>query len=95
MANLLLRDTSHGDASRLRTSCYRGQIQKWFAFRFEGRDSEIDIRRPGGGQHKPEFDEWRWEEMRRLPELIIPFKRAVYDQVVAAFRHLDPAASDH
>ena len=74
---------------------YRGQIQKWFAFRFEGDDSEIDIRRPGGGQHKPEFDEWRWEEMRRLTELIIPFKRAVYDRVVAAFRHLDPAASNH
>ncbi len=73
---------------------YRGQIQKWFAFRFEGEDSEIDIRKPGGGHHRPEFDEWRWEEMRRLPELIIPFKRAVYDRVVAAFRHLDPAAAD-
>jgi putative (di)nucleoside polyphosphate hydrolase len=71
---------------------YRGQIQKWFAFRFEGNDSEIDIRQPGGGHHKPEFDEWRWEEMRRLPELIVPFKRPVYENVVAAFRHLDPAS---
>lgn len=67
---------------------YRGQIQKWFAFRFEGDESEINIHQPGGGGHKPEFDEWRWEEMHRLPELIIPFKRPVYENVVAAFGHL-------
>jgi putative (di)nucleoside polyphosphate hydrolase len=73
---------------------YRGQTQKWFAFRFEGEDSEIDIRQPAAGQHKPEFDEWRWEEMSRLPELIIPFKRPVYEKVVAAFRHLAPACRD-
>ena len=33
--------------------------------------SEINIQQPGGGRHSPEFDEWRWEEMHRLPELII------------------------
>jgi putative (di)nucleoside polyphosphate hydrolase len=67
---------------------YRGQTQKWFAFRFTGRDEEIDIRHPGGGRHRPEFDEWRWEEMSRLTDLIIPFKRPVYEKVVAAFAHL-------
>lgn len=67
---------------------YRGQTQKWFAFRFDGHEGEIDTRHPGGGHHKPEFDEWRWEDMRRLPELIIPFKRQVYEQVVEAFAHL-------
>ena len=67
---------------------YRGQTQKWFAFRFTGRDDEIDIRRPGGGRHRPEFDSWRWEAMNRLTELIIPFKRPVYEKVVAAFAHL-------
>jgi len=67
---------------------YRGQTQKWFAFRFEGEEAEIDIARPAGGRHRPEFDEWRWERMERLPELIIPFKRAVYENVVGAFRHL-------
>jgi putative (di)nucleoside polyphosphate hydrolase len=72
---------------------YRGQIQKWFAFRFEGSESEIDIHRPGGGHHRPEFDEWRWVEMHRLPELIIPFKRPVYESVVAAFGHLAGAAA--
>ncbi len=67
---------------------YRGQTQKWFAFRFMGSDAEIDIRKPGGGRHRPEFDAWRWEDMDRLTELIIPFKRPVYEKVVAAFSHL-------
>ena len=67
---------------------YRGQKQKWFAFRFEGKDSEIEIVHPGGGKHKPEFSAWRWERLERLPELIVPFKRKVYEQVVAAFRDL-------
>ena len=67
---------------------YRGQKQKWFAFRFTGEEGEIDIEHPGGGAHKPEFADWRWEEPRRLPDLIIPFKRPVYEDVVAAFAHL-------
>ncbi len=62
---------------------YRGQRQKWFALRFLGRDSEIDIDAPHG--HKPEFDAWRWERMERLPDLIIPFKRQVYENVVRDF----------
>ncbi|HMN73397.1 MAG TPA: RNA pyrophosphohydrolase [Rhodoblastus sp.] len=66
---------------------YRGQTQKWFALRFTGDDSEIDIHDPGPG-HKPEFDAWRWEDVSRLPELIIPFKRQVYEQVVAALAPL-------
>ena len=66
---------------------YRGQKQKWFAMRFEGDDGEIDVLNPGGG-HKPEFSAWRWERLERLPELIVAFKRPVYEQVVAAFTHL-------
>ncbi|MFN3688468.1 RNA pyrophosphohydrolase [Salinarimonas sp.] len=62
---------------------WRGQIQKWFAFRFEGEESEIDIASPGG--HEPEFEAWRWERLERVPELIIPFKRGVYERVVADF----------
>ena len=64
---------------------YRGQKQKWFALRFSGDDGEINVTKPGGGKHKPEFLEWRWEKMERLPELIIPFKRDVYVQVVKEF----------
>ena len=62
---------------------YCGQKQKWFALRFTGKDSEIDVKRPGGGKHKPEFEDWRWEKIERLPGLIVPFKRAAYEEVVA------------
>ncbi len=66
---------------------YRGQTQRWFAFRFEGDESEIAINPPPGG-HQAEFDAWEWKPMQDLPGLIVPFKRAVYDQVVAEFSHL-------
>lgn len=64
---------------------YRGQAQKWFALRLEGSEEEIDVERPWGG-HKPEFSAWRWERLERLPDLIIPFKRPVYEQVADLFR---------
>jgi putative (di)nucleoside polyphosphate hydrolase len=63
---------------------YRGQTQKWFALRFTGDASEIDIAHPAGG-HKPEFVEWRWEKLDQLPALVVPFKRKVYERVVAEF----------
>ena len=72
---------------------YRGQTQKWFALRFTGDESEIDIAHPAGG-HKPEFVEWRWEELHRLPDLVVPFKRGVYERVVAEFEHLAGRAKD-
>ncbi len=64
---------------------YRGQKQKWYALRFTGDDSEIDIVQPGGGAHKPEFIDWRWVEMKSLPDLVVPFKRQTYEQVVQEF----------
>ncbi len=67
---------------------YRGQTQKWFALRFEGDEREIDVLRPDGGRHKPEFSAWRWERIERLPQLIIPFKRPVYEKVVEIFAPL-------
>jgi putative (di)nucleoside polyphosphate hydrolase len=67
---------------------YRGQTQKWFLFRFEGEDSEIDIHRPAGGAHSPEFADWRWERFEALPDLVVPFKREIYIQVVAWFAPL-------
>jgi len=63
---------------------YRGQTQKWFALRFTGDDREIDIAYPAGG-HEPEFVEWRWEKLPNLPDLVVPFKRNVYERVVAEF----------
>jgi putative (di)nucleoside polyphosphate hydrolase len=67
---------------------YRGQRQKWFAFGLTGSEAVIDVDAPGGGRHKPEFEAWRWERLAALPDLIIPFKRPVYEGVVAAFSGL-------
>lgn len=64
---------------------YRGQRQRWFAFRFTGRDSDIDVTNPGDG-HPAEFDTWRWEKLETLPDLIVPFKRDAYLKIVEAFR---------
>lgn len=64
---------------------YQGQRQKWFALRFTGDESEINVLSPAGGV-KPEFETWRWARMETLPDLIIPFKRGVYEKVVEIFR---------
>jgi putative (di)nucleoside polyphosphate hydrolase len=62
---------------------YRGQAQKWFAVRYLGRDADIRL-----DAHEREFDEWRWVPIADLPDLIVPFKRTLYEQVVAEFAHL-------
>jgi putative (di)nucleoside polyphosphate hydrolase len=64
---------------------YRGQTQKWFAFRFTGDEAEINVHAPGGGVHRPEFGDWRWDRLENLPGMIVPFKRGVYEKVVTAF----------
>ena len=71
-------------ASQAWKGMYRGQKQKWYALRFTGKESEIDVANPAGG-HDPEFIEWRWEPVQNLPGLIIPFKRKVYERVVKEF----------
>jgi putative (di)nucleoside polyphosphate hydrolase len=63
---------------------FRGQTQKWFALRFTGADSEIDVAHPDGA-HEPEFAAWRWEPLHNIPDLVVPFKRKVYEQVVKEF----------
>ena len=62
---------------------YRGQKQKWFLLRFIGRDSDIDI-----DTDDPEFLEWKWAALESLPNLIVPFKRKLYQDVVAEFAPL-------
>lgn len=62
---------------------FRGQRQKWVAARLNGGDDAIDVATP-----EPEFDAWRWVSLDRLIDLIVPFKRDTYRQVVAAFAHL-------
>ena len=63
---------------------YRGQKQKWYALRFTGDDSEIDVANPAGG-HEPEFIAWRWVGLSELPDLVVPFKRQTYERVVKEF----------
>lgn len=61
---------------------WKGQKQKWFALRFEGDEAEIDLQ-----AHPPiEFDAWRWGRLDEACDLIVPFKRPAYEQVVAAFQ---------
>ncbi len=60
---------------------YRGQKQRWFLFRYLGRDDQIDI-----ATEHPEFSEWRWITADALIAGIVPFKRDVYERVVAEFR---------
>jgi putative (di)nucleoside polyphosphate hydrolase len=64
---------------------YRGQRQKWFALRFTGDESEINLSPPG---HTAEFDAWKWVPVAELVPGIVPFKRDVYAQVATAFSHL-------
>jgi len=71
---------------------WRGQAQKWFAFRLIGSETEINILTPAGG-HKAEFDAWRWVRLEETPDLIIPFKRDVYLQVARHFAPFAGAAS--
>lgn len=59
---------------------YRGQRQKWYLARFKGRDSDINLQTA-----HPEFNQWRWLRFRQLPELIVPFKRPIYEMIVAEF----------
>ena len=59
---------------------YRGQEQKWFLFRFHGADDDINI-----ATEHPEFSEWKWMPKEELVANIVPFKRAVYEQVLAEF----------
>ncbi|MES2906601.1 MAG: RNA pyrophosphohydrolase [Pseudomonadota bacterium] len=68
---------------------YRGQTQKWFIFRFTGKDKEIDVETPGGGKHKPEFIAWEWVEASILPDVIVPFKRKIYQELVALLNRIN------
>jgi putative (di)nucleoside polyphosphate hydrolase len=62
---------------------YCGQRQKWFAFRFSGTDADINL-----ATRHPEFDAWKWLPMAQLPDMIVPFKRDLYRQIVAEFSFL-------
>ena len=76
----LAYDLPHDIVPRIWKGRYRGQEQKWFLLRFHGADSDIRL-----GTEHPEFSSWQWLSPDALVANIVPFKRAVYEQVLAAF----------
>jgi putative (di)nucleoside polyphosphate hydrolase len=82
-AQWLRYDVPQEIARRIWGRRYRGQMQKWFAMRFIGSDSDIDLR-----THHPEFSAWKWVAPADLPTLIVPFKRQLYLDVLSEFGKL-------
>ena len=80
----LIYDIPRTVAGRAWKGRYRGQRQKWFALRFTGRDDEIDPLTPRNDQ-PAEFDQWRWERLDRVADLVVPFRREVYRTVAKTF----------
>ena len=62
---------------------YVGQIQKWFACKFFGKDKEFDLE-----THKPEFEEWKWIRPQDAVKLVVPFKKKLYEDVLKGFENL-------
>jgi putative (di)nucleoside polyphosphate hydrolase len=80
----LFYDLPEDLAGRIWKGKWRGQRQRWFLFRFLGEDSDVNIQTA-----EPEFRAWRWAEPRDLPDLIVPFKRALYKELLTVFgQHL-------
>ncbi len=69
----------HGGAKRL--GGWKGQKQVWFAFGFDGEDTEFDL----FGHGPPEFDDWRWARLAEAAKMIVPFKKVAYERVVEVF----------
>lgn len=67
-------------ASKLWGGKYRGQKQKWFLLRFLGEDTEINL-----ATAHPEFHSWQWVDVAEVLKLIVPFKRTMYEAIVAEF----------
>ena len=76
----LTYDLPHEVVPNIWKGRYRGQKQIWFLMQFTGRDDQVNI----ATQH-PEFTKWRWLEADQLAASIVPFKREIYHQVLAAF----------
>ena len=61
---------------------FRGQKQKWFIVKFLGNDEEINLEKD-----KPEFIEWKWLDIEKLPNVIVDFKKKVYEQLLPKIRN--------
>lgn len=78
---VLLYDLPPEMMGRIWGGRYRGQAQHWFIARFLGTDADVNLETP-----EPEFRAWKWADASELVDLIVPFKRQLYTDVVAAFR---------
>ena len=79
-ADLIRYDIPHTLVPNIWKGRYRGQEQKWYLMRFHGTDAEVNL-----DTDHPEFTAWKWIAPDDLVGSIVPFKRAVYEQVLAAF----------
>lgn len=64
-----------------RMNKYRGQRQRWFAYRFKGKDSDFNLK----VQRKVEFTDFKWTKLSKTPDMIVPFKKCVYERIVLEF----------
>jgi putative (di)nucleoside polyphosphate hydrolase len=62
---------------------WRGQRQIWFLMRFKGNDDDVNI-----ATKEPEFAAWQWVDPQQLPHLIVPFKKRLYEMILAEFEPL-------
>ena len=62
---------------------YVGQSQKWFVFRFTGKDIEINVK-----TENPEFSDWKWSDHNLLTDNAVPFKRDLYRKILEEFKNI-------
>jgi len=62
---------------------YVGQTQKWFVFKFIGKDKDINVE-----TENPEFSEWKWADLHSIIDNIVPFKRKVYSKILDEFKDI-------
>jgi putative (di)nucleoside polyphosphate hydrolase len=60
---------------------YKGQRQRWFAYRYTGRERDFDLTAHGA----QEFSRWKWSKLQKTPDKVVPFKRDVYERLVSEF----------
>ncbi len=77
---LIRYDLPHALVPNIWKGRYRGQEQKWYLMRYHGLDNQIDL-----DTKHPEFTAWKWMPADQIVDSIVPFKRAVYEQVLAEF----------
>ena len=60
---------------------FRGQKQKWFIAKFIGGEAEINLKTTN-----PEFIEWKWVKIDSLPNIIVDFKKNVYEKLLVEIK---------